>query len=68
MAAGQCGTHPDGRQTYGHSLIIGPWGEIIAEAGEEPGIILADLDLDQVAAARGKIPALRHDRDYALPS
>jgi predicted amidohydrolase len=68
MAAGQCGTHPDGRQTYGHSLIICPWGEIIAEAGEEPGIILADLDLDQVAAARGKIPALRHDRDYALPS
>jgi predicted amidohydrolase len=68
MAAGQCGTHPDGRQTYGHSLIIGPWGEIIAEAGEEPGVIMADLDLDQVVAARSRIPALRHDRDYALPS
>jgi predicted amidohydrolase len=65
MAAGQCGTHPDGRQTYGHSLIIGPWGEIIAE---EPGVIMADLDLDQVVAARSRIPALRHDRDYALPS
>jgi deaminated glutathione amidase len=68
MAAGQCGTHPDGRQTYGHSLIIGPWGEIIAEAGDEPCVIMADLDLGEVAAARGRIPALRHDRDYALPS
>ena len=68
MAAGQCGTHPDGRQTYGHSLIIGPWGEIIAEAGDEPCVIMADLDLGEVAAARGRIPALRHDRDYAPPS
>ncbi len=66
IAPAQCGVHEDGRKTFGHSLIVSPWGEIIAEAGDAPGVILADLDLDQVASARGRIPALQHDMPYAL--
>lgn len=68
IAPAQGGRHEDGRETYGHSLIIAPWGEIVAEADHaEPGVIVAMLDLDQVAAARAKIPALTHDRAYAAP-
>lgn len=68
LAPAQGGRHQDGRETYGHSLIIGPWGDILAEAsGADPGVIMATLDLDEVAAARGRIPALSHDRDYAPP-
>lgn len=66
IAPAQCGVHEDGRKTYGHSLIISPWGAIIAEAGDEPCVISAELDLDEVAAARGKIPALTHDMPYTL--
>jgi predicted amidohydrolase len=67
LAPAQGGLHEDGRETYGHSLIISPWGEIMAEAkGEEPGIILADLDLDQVAKARARIPALHNDQEIRL--
>jgi predicted amidohydrolase len=64
IAPAQCGKHADGRETYGHSLIVGPWGEVLAEAGVEPGMIVARLDLAQVADARRKIPALEHDRSY----
>jgi predicted amidohydrolase len=64
VAPAQCGKHADGRETYGHSLVIGPWGEVLAEAGVEPGIIAATVDLAQVAEARRKIPALEHDRPY----
>jgi predicted amidohydrolase len=67
LAPAQGGRHTDGRETYGHSLIVGPWGEVVAEAGTEPGIILADLDVAAVAAARAKIPALTHDRPIAAP-
>ena len=67
IAPAQCGTHYGKRRTYGHSLIIDPWGEILAEAGEEPGIIMADLDLSAVDAARSKVPSLSHDRDFAAP-
>lgn len=67
MAPAQCGEHEGGRRTYGHSLIIGPWGEILAEGGEEPGIIMGDLDLSAVEKARAAIPALRHDREYRKP-
>ena len=64
LAPAQTGQHEDGRETFGHSLIISPWGEIIAERREDtPGILMATLDLDQVAAARKRIPSLRHDRD-----
>ena len=67
FAPAQCGTHAGGRRTYGHSLIVAPWGEILAEAGDQPGIVATVVDLSQVAAARGMIPSLRHDRDYARP-
>lgn len=66
VAASQCGTAEDGSLArYGHSLIVSPWGEVLADAGEGPGIALAPLDLGQVAAARTAIPALRHDRPIA---
>jgi predicted amidohydrolase len=67
FAPAQCGTHAGGRRTYGHSLIVAPWGEILAEAGETPGTIATVIDFSQVAAARNMIPSLRHDRDYARP-
>ena len=66
IAPAQCGDHPGGRQTFGHSLIVDPWGEVLADGGEEPGFIIADIDLAKVAEAREKIPALSHDRDVAL--
>jgi predicted amidohydrolase len=66
-AAAQGGTHEDGRETYGHSIIIDPWGAVVAEkADEEPGVLMADLDVTKVADARAKIPALKHDRDFKL--
>ncbi|MBI1239998.1 MAG: carbon-nitrogen hydrolase family protein [Alphaproteobacteria bacterium] len=64
LAPAQGGMHANGRATYGHSLIIGPWGEILAEGGTEPGVILADLDLAAVTAARARVPSLRHDRPF----
>jgi predicted amidohydrolase len=64
MAPAQCGTHEGGRATYGHSLIVGPWGDVLAEGGEEPGIIVAEIDMDASAKARSAIPALAHDRDF----
>lgn len=57
LAAAQGGTHENGRQTYGHALVVDPWGEILSEGGEEPGVVLADLDLARVASARRRIPA-----------
>lgn len=64
LAPAQGGLHEDGRETYGHSLIISPWGEVLAEAdGIEPGVIVADLDLAQVAKARARIPALHNDQE-----
>ena len=65
FAPAQCGIHAEGRETYGHSLIIDPWGEVLADGGEEPGITLAEIDPDAVAAARARIPSLRHDRPFA---
>ena len=66
LAPAQTGTHDQGRKTFGHSLIISPWGEIIADGGEEVGFITADLDLGAVAEARRMIPSLTHDRPFAL--
>ena len=66
IAPGQVGEHEAGRLTYGHSMIISPWGEILAEKGEGTGIIIADLDLNKVEEARKQIPALTHDRDYKI--
>lgn len=62
LAAAQGGQHESGRETYGHSLIVSPWGEVLAEAGTEPGIVMADLDLALADVARTRIPALAHDR------
>ena len=62
IAPAQGGKHEDGRETFGHSLIIDPWGEILAEAGTEPGLITATLDLARVDEVRGKIPSLQHAR------
>jgi predicted amidohydrolase len=67
VAAAQGGTHEDGRETYGHSLVVDPWGVVVAEGGTEPGVIFADLDLGKVAEARGRIPALKNDRLFAVP-
>ena len=67
LAPAQCGTHAGNRRTYGHSLIVAPWGEILAEAGDQPGTISAELDFSKVAAVRSMVPSLRHDRDYARP-
>ncbi len=67
LAPAQCGTHAGGRQTYGHSLIIDPWGTVLAEAGEMPGIVTALLDPEEVLKARQRIPALSHDRPIAAP-
>ncbi|MGH1353306.1 MAG: carbon-nitrogen hydrolase family protein [Methyloligellaceae bacterium] len=66
MAAAQGGFHETGRATYGHSVIISPWGEILAEAGSSPGWISADIDLKQVKTIRQKLPSLQHDRDFEL--
>ena len=66
LAAAQGGKHESGRETYGHSLIVSPWGEVLAEAGTEPGIVIADLDLAQADLARARIPALVHDRAMSL--
>jgi predicted amidohydrolase len=65
VAAGQGGRHRDGRETFGHSLIIGPWGDVIAEGGIEPGVVGAVIDLDAVAETRRRIPSLSHDRNFA---
>lgn len=64
LAPAQCGEHAEGRKTYGHSLIVSPWGEVLADGGTEPGVILAELDHAKVEEARRMIPALRHDRDF----
>lgn len=66
LAAAQGGHHADGRSTFGHSMIISPWGEILAEAEQEPGFICADIDLEKVEEARCKLPALSHDRPSRL--
>jgi predicted amidohydrolase len=62
LAPAQCGEHAEKRRTYGHSLIIDPWGEVLADGGEDVGFITADIDLSKVARARRKIPSLTHDR------
>jgi len=66
IAPNQCGHHVDKRASYGHSLIVDPWGEILADAGDEPGIVMAEIDLDKVKNARSRIPALKHDRQIVI--
>jgi predicted amidohydrolase len=66
VAPAQCGVHPGGRNTYGHSLIVDPWGRILAEgSADTPGVICAEIDIAEVAKMRGRIPSLAHTRAYA---
>ncbi len=67
FAPAMCGDHPGGRMTYGHSLIIDPWGKILAELGDEPGVAIAEINTDEVARVRGMLPALEHDRRFQPP-
>ncbi len=66
FAAAQGGKHENGRDTYGHSLIIDPWGRILAEGGLEPGVVMAEIDLAQVSKARARIPSLQHGRRFEI--
>jgi predicted amidohydrolase len=67
IAPAQGGLHENGRRTYGHSLVVAPWGEILVEAGTDPGVIYAKIDTALVAEARGKVPSLQHDRSFTGP-
>ncbi len=66
IAPAQCGTHQGGRKTYGHAMIVDPWGKIVVEAGTESEIITAEIDLDEVKQARAKLPSLEHDREFEV--
>lgn len=71
LAPAQTGFHAEtagkGRRTFGHSLAIAPWGEVLADAGTDPGVTLVDLDLSQVVTARARVPSLSHDREFTGP-
>lgn len=71
LAPAQTGFHPEtagkGRRTHGHSLVVAPWGEVLCDAGQEPGTVVVDLDLAQVQAARARVPSLLHDREFSGP-
>lgn len=66
LAPAQCGTHAGGRKTWGHSMVIDPWGKILAQAGHEVGIVEAELNLSLVDEVRQRIPSLQHDREFQL--
>lgn len=64
IAPAMCGEHAGNRQTFGHSLVVNPWGEVIADGGEGAGIVYTEIDVTRVAKVRGMIPSLTHDRVY----
>ena len=66
LAAAQTGLHEMGRATFGHSIVFAPWGEIVAEAGTEPGVIVAEIDPAVVDDVRGRVPSLSHDRSFTV--
>jgi deaminated glutathione amidase len=66
FAAAQGGKHEHGRETFGHSLVVDPWGKIIAEGGTEPGVIFAEIDPAEIVAARSRVPSLSHGRRFEL--
>lgn len=66
FAPAQVGDHQDGRKTFGHSLVIDPWGNILADAGDTPGVVLADIDMSLVGQARNQIASLTHDKNIAI--
>lgn len=65
FAPAMCGEHPGNRTTYGHSLVVDPWGEVLADGGEEPGIVYAEVDPARIAKVRGMLPCLEHDRPFS---
>lgn len=67
LAPAQTGTHPNGRKTYGHSMAVDPWGKVLADGGINEGVTFVDLDLNQVAEARWRIPSLQHDKEIKPP-
>ena len=66
FAAAQAGDHENGRATYGHSLVVDPWGRVIAEGGTEPGVVFADIDPAEASVARGRVPSLQHGRRFEI--
>ncbi|HZM45407.1 MAG TPA: carbon-nitrogen hydrolase family protein [Burkholderiales bacterium] len=68
IAPAMCGDHPGNRQTYGHTLVVDPWGEVLADGGESPGIVYAEIDPAAVTRARGMIPSIDHDRVFSPPA
>jgi deaminated glutathione amidase len=66
FAAAQGGKHENGRETFGHSLIVDPWGRILAEGATEPGVVMAEIDIGEVAKARARIPSLQHGRRFEI--
>ena len=66
FAAAQAGLHENKRETYGHSLIIAPWGEVLAEGGVEPGVFVAKIDPSKVETARKAVPSLQHGRRFSV--
>jgi deaminated glutathione amidase len=66
ISAAQGGLHEDGRETFGHSIIVDPWGRVLAEAEAEPRVIMAEIDMEEVARARQRIPSLRHTRPFTM--
>jgi predicted amidohydrolase len=66
FAAAQGGSHENGRDTFGHSLIVDPWGRVLAEGGVDPTVVIADIDPAAVATARARIPSLQHGRRFEI--
>src|SRR5476651_56331 len=66
FAAAQAGKHESGRETFGHSLIVDPWGRVLAKGGSDPGMVMAEIDLAEVAKARARIPSLQHGRRFEI--
>lgn len=67
IAAAQCGEHAGGRRTYGHSMIVGPWGEVLAERPSGPGVVTADVDMMRLETLRARFPVLEHRRNFDGP-
>jgi predicted amidohydrolase len=68
LAAAQAGKHENGRETFGHSLVVDPWGRVIAEGGEEPGVVMAEIAPADIVTARNRIPSLEHGRRFEVVS
>lgn len=66
LAAAQGGVHEHGRETYGHSLVVSPWGQVMAEGGVHPSVIFADIESSMIEDVRSRVPSLRHDRTFEV--